>query len=270
MDKQRPELGDVQQTLFVTLLARAAETRRRHPALRDPKAVEIAEAVDIDPVYGLWAGVITIVRTLVFDYWVREFLREHPEGTVVDLGTGLNTRFERCDNGRCHWLDLDLPDTIALRRQFFADSPDGRRRMIAGSVTSAAWHDAVAACPPPYFFVSEGVLVYLPPGAVRDALSGLAARFPGAVVSFDTYGKRSVRGQRQSAQRRNMAARWQWACDDPRELEPLGLRLAGSVPVTRSPAPVARALPARCRWLLRLISPVLGGSFILNRFQAAS
>ena len=37
---------------------------------------------------------------------------------MVELGTGLNTRFERTDNGTAHWIDLDLPDTIALRRQF--------------------------------------------------------------------------------------------------------------------------------------------------------
>jgi O-methyltransferase involved in polyketide biosynthesis len=38
---------------------------------------------------------------------------------MVELGTGLNTRFERLDNGRVHWFDLDLPDVMALRRVFF-------------------------------------------------------------------------------------------------------------------------------------------------------
>ena len=46
---------------------------------------------------------------------------------MVELGTGLNTRFERTDNGSVHWIDLDLPDTIEHRRRFFADTE--RRRM---------------------------------------------------------------------------------------------------------------------------------------------
>jgi O-methyltransferase involved in polyketide biosynthesis len=46
----------------------------------------------------------------------------------VELGTGLNTRFERVDNGTVHWIDLDLPDTIALRRRYFADTE--RRQMV--------------------------------------------------------------------------------------------------------------------------------------------
>jgi hypothetical protein len=45
-----------------------------------------------------------------------------------------------------------------------------------------------------------------------------------------------------AAQRRNLAVRWKWACDDPRALESLGLRLVESVPVTRPPAGLRREL----------------------------
>lgn len=34
----------------------------------------------------------------------------------MEIGTGLNTRFERVDNRAVHWIDLDLPDAIELRR----------------------------------------------------------------------------------------------------------------------------------------------------------
>jgi O-methyltransferase involved in polyketide biosynthesis len=187
--KQSADLGDVQQTLFIPLAARAAQTRRKHPALRDPKAVEILDAVDADALYTTHpGGFVTVVRTLMFDWWVRQFLAEHPGGTVVELGTGLNTRFERVDNGRCHWIDLDLPDTIEMRRRFFADTD--RRQMIAASVLDDTWHEAVAACPPPYFFVSDGVLVYLEEDHVKAALTRIGARFGGSILAFDTYGKR--------------------------------------------------------------------------------
>jgi O-methyltransferase involved in polyketide biosynthesis len=261
-------LGDVQQTLFVTLTARAAETRRRRPALRDPKAVEIAESVEIGPAYAAnWGGFTTVTRTLIFDGWVREFLREHPAGTVVELGTGLNTRFERLDNGACHWIDLDLPDTIEVRRRFFADT--GRRRMVAASLLDAGWHDVVAASPGPYFFVCEGVLVYLDEGSVTGSLRQTARRFPSSSVAFDTYGRRLLEQQHKTATERNMAARWAWSCDDPGSLgASAGLELLASLPVTRPPAAVRRALPLRYRALLRLADTVLHRAFTLNLFRA--
>ncbi|NUR59733.1 MAG: class I SAM-dependent methyltransferase, partial [Catenulispora sp.] len=120
-EQVKVELGAVQETLFIPLAGRARESGRKHPVVRDPKAVEIVDAVDFDVRrYSRgWGGGVTVLRTAVFDEYVRAFLAEHPDGTVVELGTGLNTRFDRVDNGRVRWIDLDLPDTIALRRRFF-------------------------------------------------------------------------------------------------------------------------------------------------------
>ncbi len=119
-DKHPVRLGAVQETLFIPLAARALETQRKHPVLRDPRAVEMVRSIDYDAAkYGRGAGgFVTVLRTAIIDFWVRAFLAAHPAATVVELGTGLNTRFERVDNGQVHWFDLDLPDTIDLRRTF--------------------------------------------------------------------------------------------------------------------------------------------------------
>jgi O-methyltransferase involved in polyketide biosynthesis len=267
--KHPADLGDIQQTLFVPVTARAAETRRRRPVLRDPKAVEIVESVHIDAVYAAnWGGFTIVTRTLIFDGWVREFLREHPGGTVVELGTGLNTRFERVDNGTCHWVDLDLPDTIEVRRRFFADSE--RRQMAAASVLDDDWHDIVARCPGPYFFACEGVLVYLDEEKVRSSLRAIAGRFPSSRVAFDTYGRRTLEQQHQAADRRGMTAKWAWSCDDPGAFgRSAGLELVSSLPVTRPPARLRRELPLRYRAQLRLADPVIGKSFLLSLFRPA-
>jgi O-methyltransferase involved in polyketide biosynthesis len=75
------------------------------------------------------------LRTAVFDEWVLEFLAGHPTGTVVEIGAGLSTRFERLDNGQATWVDIDLPDAMDLRRQLLGGSP--RRTMLARSVLEA-------------------------------------------------------------------------------------------------------------------------------------
>src|SRR3984885_680390 len=266
--RQTVELGDVQRTLFFPLAARARETRKKRPLLRDPKAVEIVESVDFElaPIAPGPTALVVTLRTLIFDWWVRQFLAGHPGGTVVELGTGLNTRFERTDNGTAHWIDLDLPDTIELRRRFFADTE--RRQMLAASLLDEDWLPAAEPGPGPYFFVSDGVLAYLREEDVTGMLARIAGRFPGAMIAFDTVTRASTGQELKMAAKRD-AAPWQWACDDPRSLERLGLRLIKSVPVTRPPAGLRAELPARYRYLLPLGDPIFGKRGLsLNLFRA--
>lgn len=260
------ELGAVQETLFIPLAGRARESSRKHPVIRDPKAVEIVGAVDFDVRrYSRgWGGGVTVLRTAIFDEYVRAFLADHPEGTVVELGTGLNTRFDRVDNGRVHWIDLDLPDTIALRRRFFEDT--GRRRMLAASVLDEDWLDVVRESPGPYFFVAEGVLVYLK--QAPTVLARLAEAFPGALLAFDTYTTRMHKQQHKMAAKRNLSALWAWPCDDPRSLESLGLEVLEQAAVTRPPAELRRRLPRRFRYPLPVLRPLVGDVAAVTLFRA--
>jgi len=266
-DKETAPLGAVQQTLFIPLAARARAAQRRQPVLRDPKAVEIAGSVEIDPKYGRGAGgSVTVLRTVLMDAWVRDFLARNPAGTVVEIGAGLNSRFERVDNGQVHWIDLDLPDSIELRRRFFADS--GRRRMVAASVTSEEWLPIVAQSPGPYFFAADGVLVYLTEEQVTTLLTRIRNHFPNARIALDTFPRRTVGQQRKLAARRGIPARFAWACDDPRSLERLGLRVVESSGVARLPGRVRRQLPAGYRFLLPLADPLVGASMRVTLLQA--
>jgi O-methyltransferase involved in polyketide biosynthesis len=266
-DTTKVELGKVQQTLFFPLLARARETESRRPLLRDPKAVEVVRTVGLDlAAFRTPMRFLVVLRTMILDWWVSQFLAEHPGGTVVELGTGLNTRFERTDNGSVHWIDLDLPDTIELRRQFFTDS--GRRRMLAASLLDDEWLPEVEAVGGPYFFVADGVLPYLTEDQVTGTFTRLAARFPGSKLAFDSYPRVALEWEHKMAAKRDLAF-WQWSCEDPRTLERFGLRLLESVTSTRPPAGFVAGLPARYRLLLPLAHPVLGRGQRLSLFEAA-
>jgi O-methyltransferase involved in polyketide biosynthesis len=56
----------------------------------------------------------------------------HPEGLVVNLGAGLDTRFYRLDNGTITWIDIDLPEVVA-----FSPEPI-RRRLTPDLIRKAA------------------------------------------------------------------------------------------------------------------------------------
>ena len=78
-DKHQVRLGAVQETLFIPLAARARETQRKRPVLRDPKATEMVQSIDYDAAkYGGERLVATVLRTAIIDFWVRSFLAAHP------------------------------------------------------------------------------------------------------------------------------------------------------------------------------------------------
>ena len=203
---------------------------------------------------------------MILDCWASDFLAEHPDGTVVEIGTGLNSRFDRVGNDQVHWIDLDLPDTIELRRRFFADS--GRRRMVAASVLDQDWVPVVADSPGPYLFVAEGVLAYLE--QAPQVVARIAGSFPGALIAFDTYSQRTLEQQHKMAARKNMDARWAWSCDDPRTLESLGLEVVQEAAVTRPPPELRGRLPRRYRYALPLANRIMGDLATVTIFRASS
>ncbi|MBO8190957.1 class I SAM-dependent methyltransferase [Streptomyces oryzae] len=249
MTRQAVHLGATQETLLIPLYGRAVESRKPEgeAVLRDPAAEAMVEAIDYD--FSRFDGgpslTGAVLRTNLFDHWVRAFLAEHPGGTIVEIGAGLNTRYERVDNGRAHWFELDLPDVIELRRTFVTDS--ARRRMLAASVLDADWTAAPQAQGGPYFLAAEAVLGFLPEDGVRRALDMLAERFPGALLALDTTGPGMVDTQDSHDALSKVSARLRWNCPDPKLLEEWrpGNRLLASHIFTTMPAEVHDALPPR-------------------------
>jgi O-methyltransferase involved in polyketide biosynthesis len=235
-------LGPVEETLLITLYGRALLTRQASGPLSDPKAVEMVDAIDYD-FTRFDSGMSPLrcaLRTRIFDLWVDRWLDLHPAGTVVEIGVGLNTRYERLDNGRARWFELDLAEVIALRRRFFADTE--RRAMVTGSVLDEAWMDTVGATSGPWLFVAEGVLVYLSEHDVRAVVSRLIRRFPGSWLAVDAWGHWMRDHQDEHDILRNMEARLQWFCDDIRELD-ARVEVLESCTYASAPADVLELLP---------------------------
>jgi len=272
MSRTAPELGEVQETLLIPLYARACDAASRHPVLGDRRAGELVDAIDYDfSGFGGSSLSGSVFRSSIFDGWVARFLREHPAGTVVELGTGLNTRFDRLDNGRVHWFDLDLPDAIALRRRFFRDSE--RCRILAGSAVNTEWFDEVAAAPAPHLFISEAVLIYLGDDDVHRVVTQLCHRFPGALIAFDTAGKRMVSNQDDNRSLAQVSARLQWICDNPCDLERWGLELIDSRTLATPQPEIAKSWPPRRRYgmpMLARLVPSIVNTYKFNLFRLAT
>ncbi len=255
MPKQIVNLGSVQETLLIPLLCRALETARPNGLLKDPRAVEIVEQLDYD--FSKWRGKsnssFACVRTRLFDEIALRFLEKYPEGTIVEIGCGLNTRFERIDNGRARWFELDLPDSIALRRLFFEDGP--RRTMIAGSVIDEEWMEPVLKAGQPTLFLSEAVIIYLEQPQVKQAIVQIATKFPGAWLATDmcTSKLTTPQAQKKYMKRFGIKSWFKWACNDPKSIESWhpGIELLASQIFAEASPEIVAKMPFVWRTLIR-------------------
>ena len=194
-EKVYMDLGDVQKTLFLPLWGRAVETQKENPLLRDPKAVEVVNAVDLDlaQLYEKLddlSQIAWIKRSLIADQMIGRFLQKHPGGTVVNLGCGLDTTFDRVDNGQVRWFDLDLADVISLRRRFIQESD--HRTFLASSFLDEDWFTEIPK-DQPVFFLAAGVFYYFKAEEIETFFLRLMDGFPGCELLFDVSSPAGVK-----------------------------------------------------------------------------
>jgi methyltransferase (TIGR00027 family) len=186
-------ITDISETLLIPLYARAQETQSKNPVINDRKAVEITEqlnkifATSDSPLHQrLVKGKIrrTVnkkliaflsLRTRKFDKYCLDFLNRIPNGTIVELGCGFSSRFSRIDNGTVAWYDLDLPEVIEIRKQFFQETT--RNHMIASSVLDYRWMEKLPT--KNILFIAEGLLMYLHEEEVKSLVLEIQKNCPG-------------------------------------------------------------------------------------------
>ena len=221
-------LSGVAKTLLLPLYNRAMESKRPDAMIKDEKAVELVTQMRLDfssvrqiPMTEL-LKVMRIMLTREMDRYARDFLSRHPEVVVVHIGCGLDSRFERVDNGRVEWFDLDLPEVIDLRRRFIGDEHE-RYHLLAGSVLEDAWLEAVKVYSQrPCLFLAETVFVYFIEAQVKSLVLRLRDRFPGAELVLDGWRPFEIWVGNRYLSPSKFAGLMQWGLWNGREIEGWG------------------------------------------------
>jgi len=194
-----PNLSGVPATSLAPIYWRAMEAQRPDALMKDEKAVALVMQMSrsFDQVRKIRVmevhKVTRIMLTRQMDRYARDFLSRHPDAVVVHIGCGLDSRFERVDNGRVEWYDLDLPDIIALRQKWLNDedmtsAAEVRHHLLACSALDDTWLEAVSAHRPrPCLFLAETVFVYFTEAQVKSLVLTLRDHFPGAELVFDGW-----------------------------------------------------------------------------------
>ena len=202
-------------TLFIPLYGKAMMSREGF--LPDPTAEEIMSTVDFDFTkvdQSRKLAIYMAMRAALFDGYARDFAAQHPDGLVLQLGVGLDSRVKRvpCPNP---WYDLDFPDVIDLRRTYFPE--DARYHLIAAPALPADWLAGVPKAQN-VLVLAEGLSMYLSEGDMRALMATLQAHFGQVTFIFDAYSKRAAKLSALKNPVNAVKAKIDFALDDPAEL----------------------------------------------------
>ncbi|RCX21340.1 O-methyltransferase involved in polyketide biosynthesis [Fontibacillus phaseoli] len=213
--KNSNNLLPISETLFIPLVARATETARDNPIISDEKSVEILKTINLDDKItdgGMISTLGILSRTKVIDDEVKRILSQDKNATIVNLGAGLDTRITRVDNGLLKWYDLDFPDVIKFRSQFFSENE--RIQTIPKSVLDTTWTEQI------HFdknskvvIIAEGLLMYFSENDVSKILTLLAREFPRAHMFFDVVHSYFIN--------KKISSTFLWGINNAKEIEKL-------------------------------------------------
>jgi O-methyltransferase involved in polyketide biosynthesis len=219
------QLGEVQRTLIIPLYGRAAEYEREHPLIRDKYAHDIVEKLDFDFKAAFTRSPVqfrinSVIRAIHLDAAILNFIVRYPDGIIVNLGAGLDTTFQRLDNGKIFWYDLDLPDTIELRRKLI---PEGERNVfIAKSIFDRSWFDDIRIRRARVLFVAGGVLVYLKEAEIKRLLLDMVSKFPESEMVFEIYSRLFLWLRNHALARRainpTLFSKWLWGANSGKSI----------------------------------------------------
>ncbi|MGP1584789.1 class I SAM-dependent methyltransferase [Peptostreptococcus stomatis] len=199
MEKVKIEKNTVQETIIVPLYGRKMCSEKFPELYTDIFAKNLCDRLDYDftelekkndSFLYEFGSLEAAMRQLDIIWEIKDYLKDHPQATIVNLGCGLDETGKACDNGLCHIVNVDFPDVIAIRKKLIGDQD--REKNIACDLNDYSWMDQIDGSKGVIFFAA-GVFHYFKRDQVRALVLELAKRYPGACLVFDSVGKLGIR-----------------------------------------------------------------------------
>ena len=218
--KDKITLEGVEETMFVPLIARAIESRRKNPAFVDEVAVRVMDELNYDFLkhkakMNIW-GCAT--RTVLFDDEAREFIEANPTCTVINIASGLDNRFSRVDNGQIQWYNIDLDNIINLRKGIFVEHE--RVTDIACSALEYAWIEMIKERDN-VLIIAEGIVMYFTEDEVTRLFAAIANSFSRVTVLVELMSTKMVEKQNMHEITKTTSARFIWGLNKVSDFEKL-------------------------------------------------
>lgn len=221
MSRSKVTLTEEKETLLITLFAKAEESKESNSILKDRFAADVVQQIDYDfskTRVNRDTRIGLALRAKVLDDWAKEFISKNPNATVLNIGCGLDSRVFRIDPpATVNWFDVDYPEVIELRTQFYQQRQSGYSK-IGTSVTEPTWLEQVNVNGP-VMVIAEGLLYYLSHAEVEHLFHRVLQHFATGEITFDVYSSLGVRIVNANAAIRATGANLRWSIEHPGEIE---------------------------------------------------
>ncbi len=214
-------LSSTASTLLITLYSRA-NMSKKGLIIKDEKAEEIIQLagynqkkLKLKQSYQIF---LTIRAKLIDDY-TEEFIKKHKGNcTVIQVACGLDSRYNRMNNDKVKWYDLDLYGTIALRKKFYKQTQN--YKMIESNVCNFTWIDKLDPkdLKKPVLIIAEGLFMYLSEEDNRTVFSSLPKYFKDVDIIFDAFSPVVVKISKYVGTLKRTNASFQFGFKDPQTI----------------------------------------------------
>ena len=189
------KLGKVEETLFVPLRGRIFATENFNHILNDMKTLEIESKIpekylhnDGESEYTLLSSAI---RSMNMDRCISDFLKRNPDGSIINVGCGLETLFYRNDNGKTIFYELDLKNVIDFRKEILGSEKNDI--CLSYSMFNYEWiNEVLKTSTGPYLVVSSGVFYYFKEEEIISFIINLK-KLGDVEIVFDAVSKSGIK-----------------------------------------------------------------------------
>ena len=224
-------MNNVNKTLYIPLYGKAYVSKRGL-FLKDPQAERIWDAESF-PLKGKakskWLAYYMGMRSAVFDRWVEQQLEANPNGVVLHLGCGMDSRVHRVKKHGAAWFDVDFPEVIQERRRYFSDVDS--YSMLDSDIRDLRWLSVVpkGGCG---IVVMEGITMYLQPEVLKNVLQAVCSHFERVHILMDSYSAFAAKATKYKNPINEVGVTQVYGMDDPRDLEKAGIRFVAEHTLT--------------------------------------
>jgi len=220
MDKEKVKFQKEKETLLVPLYCKYLESQKESPIIKDEKAIEIVNGIEYDYEQleiPKQTYVTICMRAKQFDNYVKNYLMDEPDSIIIHLGCGLDSRFNRVDNNKVEWYDLDFPEVIELEKKFYRETD--RYHLISSSVMELNWLDSINAKNKPVIILAESLFMYLKEEEIKSLFKALRTKFSRSTLIFDSYSAITARDIKNHPSIKKTGAVINWGIDNAKDIE---------------------------------------------------
>lgn len=222
--KEKIDLSAVSETMLVPLYARAIESKKENPEFIDQTAIKVMESLDYNfkkrfktstNKMNFWG---CSARTVILDNLTKEYIKENPDATIINIACGLDDRFSRVDNGQIIWYNLDFEDIIDLREKLI--EKNDRIINIASSALDFTWMDKIENNEN-VLVIAEGFLMYLDEKEVEELFNQISQKFKNVKLLIELMSNWMVKNQKAHDTVRTTGAVFKWGINESKDFEKL-------------------------------------------------